>query len=162
MKRITVDLVMSYNPCYDRKHIEKLFNGKTWLSPLTVLKMDSVSYEDKLWLLLRNEFISDKDMRLFACDCAEKSLPIFEKQFPKDTRPRKTIETARLFANGNASQEELDAARDAAWAAARDAAWAAARAAARDAAWAVARAAARDAAREWQLAKLAEYLGGVK
>ena len=80
--------------------------------------------------------------RLFAADCAEHVLPIFEKVYPNDDRPRKAIGAARAFATG----EMDDAAGDAAWAAARDAAWAAARAAARDAAGAAAWAAARDAA----------------
>ena len=67
------------------------------------------------------------------------------------------IETARRFANGEATCEELDAvwaaARDAAWAAARDAAWAAAR----DAAWA----AAGDAALEARVAALEAELDGL-
>ena len=93
-------------------------------------------------------------------------LPIYEKRYPEDERPRKAIETKQLWLDGNASDEELaaardaareaardaarGAARDAAWAAAWDAAWAAAWdaawAAARGAAWAAARGAARDAA----------------
>jgi hypothetical protein len=62
------------------------------------------------------------------------------------------LDVAERFANGNATQEELAAARDAAWAAARDAAWAAC-AAARDAA--------RDAcaaARDAQKNKLIEII----
>jgi len=151
MKRITVDLVMSFDPCYDRETVSKLFAGKKWMLPTTVLKLDTVSAEDKIWLLCRNEFVSEQNLRLFACDCAERVLPIFEKEYPEDNRPRKAIETARLFANGEATQKEMDAA----WAAARAAAWEATQkemdaawAAARDAAWAAAWAAARAAARE--------------
>ena len=166
MKRITVDLVMSFNPCYDRETINKLFAGKKWMLPTTVLKLDTVSYGDKLWLLCRSDFLDDKRWRLFACDCAERALPLFEKVYPEDIRPRKSIETARLFANGDATREELAAAWAAAWA--RAAAWAAARAWA--AAWAAARAraGARAAARarageqKWQLERLAMYLRGGK
>jgi hypothetical protein len=97
---------------------------------------------------------SDRKLRLFACDCAERVLPLYEKKYPDDPRPRTAIETARRYANGKAGKEELDAA----WAAARAAAWDAAGAAARAAAWAAARAAvwdaaraaAWDAARQWQ------------
>ena len=105
-------------------------------------------------LVRRCEGWNERTARLFACDCAERVLPIFEKAYPADKRPRQCIETARKFANGKATQEQLNAARDAAWAAAwdaaGDAAWAAAGAAARaaawDAAWAAAWAAAGDAA----------------
>jgi hypothetical protein len=88
-------------------------------------------------------------------------LPIFEKEFPNDDRPRRAIKAARDFARGKIS----DAARAAAGAAAWAAAWAAAGAAAwdaRDAAWAAARAAAwdaaRDAERKWQAKRLFWYL----
>ncbi len=76
---------------------------------------------------------NDKSARLFACDCAEHILHIFEEVKPNDNRPRKAIETARLFVAGKATRKELVAAGDAARAAARDAAWAAA-----GAAWAAA------------------------
>jgi hypothetical protein len=125
---------------------------------------------------------NERTARLFACDCAERVLPIYEKRYPDDKRPRVAVETARRYAEGKATREERAAAgaaardaagaaaRDSAWDAARDAAWAAARAsawdAARDAAWAAARAAAWDAAwaaawaaeRKWQTARLIEYL----
>ena len=167
MKRITVNYVMSLNPCYDREYIENLFGGKRWMSPLTVLKMDNVSHPDKMWLVCRSDFLDDRCWRLFACDCAERVLPIFEKEHPTDKRPRKAIETARLYALGKATRKELDAARAAAWAAARaatrDAAGAAAWAA-RAASWDAAGDAAGDAAwaakQEWQLKRLEYYLRG--
>jgi len=81
---------------------------------------------------------NDKTARLFACYCARDTLPIFEKKYPNDNRPRVAIETAERYANGEATIEELNAAWAAAWDAASDAAWDAARAAASDAAWAAA------------------------
>ena len=109
-----------------------------------------------LWLADKKGLkLDEKGLRLFACECAEEVLLIYEREYPKDSRPRKAIETARRYANGEATLEELDAAKDAAWAAARDAARAAAWDAARDAAraaeaaaWDAARAAAWDAARD--------------
>ena len=98
--------------------------------------------DDALWCLPFTVEPAGKIARLFACDCAERVLPIFEKSSPGDMRPRQAIETSRRFANGLATQAELEAARAAAWAAAWDAADAAAwdaadaaRAAAWDAAW---------------------------
>jgi hypothetical protein len=105
---------------------------------------------------------NDRTARLFACDCAERVLLIFESKYPGDSRPRAAIEVSRRFAIGNASQAELDAARYAAWDAARDAARDAAyaaRYAARYAAYA-ARYAAWGAERKWQAERLRQYLFG--
>ena len=123
---------------------------------------------------------NERTARLFACDCAEHVLHLFEDEYPDDKRVRLAIETARRYANGEATDEELIAACHAAWdiawaarAAARAAAWdadraartatRAARAAARDAAWdadSYAAWAAEDAEREWQADRLRQYLEG--
>ncbi len=120
-----------------------------------------------LWLAKKRGLeLDESKLRLFACDCAEQTLPIFERDYPEDKRPRQAIETARRFANGEATCEELDAvwaavwaaawdAGAAAWDAARDAAGAAARVAARDAAWV----AAGDAESRWQADRLRERIG---
>ena len=83
---------------------------------------------------------NERTARLFACDCAEHVLHIFENEYPDDNRPRKVIEVARRYANGEVNEEEWDAAS----AAASAAAWAAA----------------RDAEKEWQAKRLRYYLGG--
>ena len=122
-------------------------------------------------LLKRIDAWNERTARLFACDCAERVLPLYERRYPDDTGPRHAIETARRYAGGQATKEELAAARAAAWAAERRAAWdaerraawAAAWAAARAAAWAAerdaSRAAAWDAERQWQTKHLCEMLG---
>jgi hypothetical protein len=105
---------------------------------------------------------NERILRLFACRVAEDVLPLYEAKYPDDDRPRKAIETARRYADGQATDGELDAAWDAAWAAARDAAraaaWVAAWAAARDAARAAARAAAQAAAQDAAWAKYTGWL----
>ena len=55
------------------------------------------------------------------CDFAEHVLPIFEKIYPDDKRPRVAIETARRYAAGQATVEELWIAAAAACHAASDA-----------------------------------------
>jgi hypothetical protein len=98
---------------------------------------------------------NERTLRLFAVECAERVLPIFERERPSDDRPRRALEVARRYANGEATEEELAAAWNAVWDAAWDAAGAAARDAVRDAvrdaaraaAWNAAGAAAGDAAR---------------
>ena len=113
-----------------------------------------------------------QEIVLAACCCAELALPIFEKKYPKDDRPRKAIETTRLWARGKATIEEVRSAAYAAYAAyaaadaadaaaaaadaAADAADAAYAAAAADAAYAAADAAAYAAARAKTLRKCAD------
>jgi len=87
-------------------------------------------------LVRKCEGWNERTARLFACDCAEHVLPIFEKEYPDDKRPRQSIEISRRFANGEATQEEMAAAGAAARAAASDAAW--------DAAGEIGRASCRD------------------
>ena len=94
---------------------------------------------------------TERNLRLFAADCAENVLPIFWKVRPDDDRPKQAIDVARRYANGQATDQERDAAGDAAGAAAGDAAWAAAWDAARAAAGAAAGDAAWDAG--WDAAK---------
>jgi hypothetical protein len=122
------------------------------------------------WLVLGPalETWNERTARLFACDCAERVLPLFERDHPNDERPRTAIATARRLANGQATADERAAAEAAAWDAAWDAAEAAARAAAGAAARAAARAAAGNAAGNaaragelhWQAEQLFRYLSG--
>ena len=66
----------------------------------------------------------DKTWRLLACDYADNMLHLFEDKYPDDSRPRDCIAVSRRFALGDATSDELEAARGgAAWAAAD--AWAA-------------------------------------
>src|SRR4051812_9763948 len=50
----------------------------------------------------------------WAADCAQAALPIFEKRYLKDTRPRDAIAGARAFAQGHKRDKHL---RTLAWAA---------------------------------------------
>ncbi len=100
------------------------------------------------WLL--SKLLSPRQRVQYAVFAAKQVLPLFEKEFPKDSRPRKAIEAAERVlslkeedAAEAAAEAASAAAEEAARAAARAAAWAAEAAA--GAAWA-ARAAARAAA----------------
>ena len=65
-------------------------------------------------LVRRLETWTDRTARLFAADCAERVLPLFERECPNDMRPREAIAAARAYVRG-----EIGAATgDAAWAAA--------------------------------------------
>jgi hypothetical protein len=114
--------------------------------------LDVLGLDDCLWCLhcVRPEDEAERDRlaRLFACNCAERALPAFERERPNDRRPRAALAVARRFAAGEATRLELAAAQDAARDAARDV-WAAAKetTTAGAAAWAAV-GAAREAARE--------------
>ena len=80
---------------------------------------------------------NETNQRLFAADCAERVLPIFEERYPNDDRPRKAIEAARLYARGEIGAAARAAAQAAAGeAAAGEASWEASQAASRTASWA--------------------------
>ena len=69
--------------------------------------LDSNGLDDALWAL-RAVKGQDKALRLFACQCARLVLPIYEKQYPDDNRPRKAIEAAEAFALGQIGKAELE------------------------------------------------------
>jgi hypothetical protein len=66
--------------------------------------------------------LTQDDLRtvgLWAADCAERVLPLFEAKAPADTRPREAIEGIRVFARGGKRTARLRALALAALAAAR-------------------------------------------
>ena len=118
--KTTLNKIREHEPCTESW--EKLLNhlGKTKADdePLELKTiLDLLGIEDAIWAL-RSLDGKDKEMRLFACDCAESVLHLFEDKYPEDNRPKRAIEVSRLYANGEATIEELNDA----WAAARDAA----------------------------------------
>ena len=63
---------------------------------------------------------NERTARLFAADCAENVLYVWEKKYPDNKTPHNAILAARSYANGKIDYKELDAAWDAAMDAARD------------------------------------------
>jgi hypothetical protein len=106
-----------------------------------LIEADNKVVTRKARLVCKVETWNERTMRLFACDCAERAL---EKTSNPDPRSVEAIRVARAYANGQATAEQL----------------AAARAAARDAARAAARDAARAAERKWQTERLMQYIRG--
>jgi len=137
LRSITVDRVMSWSPCPDwkRKRVVDAFGGRKSMTPLEVLSLENVEPQDRLWVVLREEIIPTRELRLIACWCAKRALDR-ERSAGREPDPRSwdAVRVARRHAHGQATVEELVAAWDASWDAARDAAGAAARGAAGDAA----------------------------
>ena len=148
MKTVTVGQFKSFRPCWletaeGRKRFARIAAIRDEWTALDVLNLPNVSAADKLWSVLREEFIDAPILHEFACRCAEYALSFVDNPDPRSIA---AIDAKRKWLRGEIKDKELRAARDAARAAAWDAAWAAARAAAWDAARAAARAAASDAA----------------
>src|SRR4030065_2640175 len=102
------------------KHLGKMEADDEPLLLLTVLNSNGA--EDCLWCL-RSVPEHDREWRLFAVWCARKA-----QQLMTDPRSTAALDVVERFANGEATAEELAAARvaaGAAWAAAK-AAWSAA------------------------------------
>jgi len=140
--KTTLNKIKAAGACEDRyAHLLKAL-GKIQGDdePLPIAKIiETNGIEDAVWALRTVEG-HDREIRLFACDCAEIVLHIYEKAYPGDSRPRRAIEVSRMYAEEKTTLKELDAARDEAW----FASWAGARAAAGDAAWTAARGAVWD------------------
>ena len=141
----TLIAIREHNPCTNGwkkllSHLEKT-KADDELLPITTI-LDSNGVEDALWCL-RAVGGRDREIRLYAVWCARQV-----QHLMADQRSINALDVAVRHANGMATDDELAAARAAAWAAARDAAFAAAWDAAFAAAWAAALAAERDAARD--------------
>jgi len=94
-----------------------------------------------IWIATRPGVLTERELRLFAVYCARSVQHLLT-----DPRSIKAIDVAERYANGEATEEELEAAQDVAWEAAWVVAQGAAQGAAKRTTWAAARAAARAAA----------------
>ena len=174
MKTVTPEQFKEFGPCWletaaGRKRYARVAAMRDEWSALDVLALDGVSNEDKLWAVLREEFIDAPVLHEYACRCAEYALTFVREP---DSRSIAAIEAKRKWLRGEISNYDLTAARAAAWAAACDAACDAAWAAWDAAAWAAcnattaaydaARAAACDAACEHEIKLLKELLREVE
>jgi hypothetical protein len=117
--QINNELIRSFDPCYDPADIcseNETLSIKEWIEKY----VDKVNLkQDIIWLICRNDFMSDRDLRLFAVWCARSTYQFCETI---DQRSIDAVDCSERFANGNATTDELSAARSAAKSAARSAA----------------------------------------
>ena len=125
-------------PCSSGYHLCREQDLVEWLGPAIfeaeyrgeIVDCDNKIVVSEARLIRRLDAWNERTARLFACDCAERVAHLND-----DPRVQNTIDVARRYANGEASDKELDAAWDAAWAA-------------------------RDAERGWQTQRLMKVLEG--
>jgi Lon protease-like protein len=146
MKTLTWADFAKHEPCYNPA--EKYGNWQGTI--LDLMQHPEIPAKDKVWAFTREGIVGDKTLRLFAVGCAKKV-----QHLMKDQRSIDALDVAERYANGNATKDEVAAARKAAWYAEWDAAGAAAKAAERAALYATQEAAwdvAREAAAAWEWA----------
>lgn len=105
-------------PCENGYHACRDRDLRSWLGPALyelearceVRQTPSVVVCRQARLLRRVETWNERTQRLFACDCAERTLPVYEVQYPEEDWPRYAIEVARRYAWGTATRDELVAA----------------------------------------------------
>lgn len=128
MKTTTLNEIRKHSPCASGwkkllAHLSKIQADDEPLNFLTILESNGLN--DAIWCA-RSTPEYDKDWRLLAVKYARSI-----QHLMTDTRSINAIDVAERFANGKATREELEAAKDAAEAVASNTAWAAAK----DAAW---------------------------
>lgn len=135
----TLAKIRAASPCeYGYKKLVKSLGGVRKYgkdTPITFRQIYEINgYQDTFWCLRTIDKEHHGLLRHFACDCADDVRHLLD-----DKRSLKAIKVARRYADGLANDEELQAARDAAWAATRaatrDAAWVTTRDAARATSW---------------------------
>ena len=104
MKTINNELIRSLTPCYDPSRYVK-----DEVETLSVLEWvakyrGKVPDKDIIWLLCHKEFLSDKELRLFAVWCAREALKLVDNPDPRSVE---ACNVAERYANGEATDEEL-------------------------------------------------------
>ena len=128
MKTINNSLIRSLGACYDPS--KYVTDENETLSVVEWVKKyrGTVPDKDIIWLLCHNELMSDKQLRLFAVWCAREALKLVDNP---DPRSIEACNVAERYADGEATDEELEVAYRAADSAAAAACWAACPTAAR-------------------------------
>ncbi len=108
MKTINNELIRSFSPCYDPSEYVTDENETLPILEWVEKYRTVVPDEDITWLLCHKEFMSDKDLRLFAVWCARKALSLIDNPDPRNIE---ACNVAERYANGEATDEELEAAR---------------------------------------------------
>jgi hypothetical protein len=126
-------------------------------SESAVLRFYNLWEESPTKVIFGNLELPENSIPRLAADCAERVLPICEREDQSDRRPRDAIEATRKFVAGEIDRPTIDEAMDAAWAASAQAATSAASwaAGAADAA-ATAAGATKWAAKSWAASSAAQ------
>jgi hypothetical protein len=106
-KTISNEIIRKFNPCYDPSKFITDENEELPVKEWVEKYRSIVPARDIFWLLLRDEFMSEKDLILFGVWCAREALKLIENP---DKRSVEACNVAERYANGEATKDELDAA----------------------------------------------------
>jgi hypothetical protein len=106
-KTISNEIIRKFNLGYDPSEVIKDENEELPIKDWVQKYRDLVPAKDIFWLLLRREFLSEKDLRLFAVWCAREALKFVENP---DERIVEACNVAERYVNGEATKDELDVA----------------------------------------------------
>ena len=107
----TLNKIRNFQPCAPSwekllSHLGKVQADDEPLLITTILESNGI--RDAAWCMRAETIIGrEKEMKLFAADCAESILHIFENEYADDKRPRLAIDTIRNYVKGFATKEEL-------------------------------------------------------
>jgi len=109
MKTISNQLIRKFAPCYDPSEVVQDETEELPVDEWVAKYRNAVKVKaDIVWLLCRKEFMNNRDLRLFAVWCAREALKLVENPDPRSIG---ACNVAERFASGEATQEELAAAR---------------------------------------------------
>ncbi len=101
--QLTYELIKSFNPCYEPEEIDITESySATIVEFINEYRNKVKNKSDIIWVVCRNDFMPDQDLRLFAVWRARK-VP----HSMLDERSINALNIAELFAYGKATKEEL-------------------------------------------------------
>lgn len=130
LNTVTYEQVLDMHPCWlgtpaGRRRLKRYadrLGGKA--TALDILRLNRIPVDDRLWIVLREDFIPAQVLHEFACRCAERALARVDHPDPRSVA---AVEAKRQWLTGIITDEELDLAWLAAWGAAQATAQTAAR-----------------------------------
>jgi hypothetical protein len=120
-KVVTIKDLVSWT-LLNENQIHAAIGDRSEFDAADVLRLD-ISSQEKLRIVLRTRLLDNRTLRLFACNCVEHVLPIFERNYPDDNRPRSILKVVQRFADGRATEDDLAVAQTSALNVSRELTW---------------------------------------
>lgn len=92
--------------CYDNNQLHKCSFMQLKTITLNSIINSEIPLKDKYWFVCRKVATKEQNQQI-AIDVAEIVLPIYEKRYPEDKKPREAIEAAKQYLAGHISLDAL-------------------------------------------------------